>query len=101
MMTGNLSFQIEHHLYPDLPSNRYAEVAPKVQAVFEKYRLSYVSGSLPRQVGSAWKKVVKLALPNDFARQVVRRATSAPAAVAKTALEATPKAMPAREHLAA
>ncbi|MFI7744911.1 fatty acid desaturase family protein, partial [Kocuria rhizosphaericola] len=27
LMTGNLSFQIEHHLFPDLPSNRYAEVA--------------------------------------------------------------------------
>ena len=27
-MTGNLSHQIEHHLFPDLPSNRYAEVAP-------------------------------------------------------------------------
>ena len=28
VMTGNLSHQIEHHLYPDLPSNRYAEIAP-------------------------------------------------------------------------
>ena len=27
LMTGNLSHQIEHHLYPDLPSNRYAEIA--------------------------------------------------------------------------
>ena len=27
LMTGNLSHQIEHHLFPDLPSNRYAEVA--------------------------------------------------------------------------
>ena len=24
-------FQIEHHLFPDLPSNRYQEIAPKVQ----------------------------------------------------------------------
>ena len=24
IMTGNLGFQIEHHLFPDLPSNRYA-----------------------------------------------------------------------------
>ena len=38
-MTGNLSHQIEHHLFPDLPSNRYAEIAPKVQALFEKYGL--------------------------------------------------------------
>jgi NADPH-dependent stearoyl-CoA 9-desaturase len=65
-MTGNLSHQIEHHLYPDLPSNRYAEIAPQVQALFEKYGLTYTTGSLPRQVASAWKKVIRLSLPNDF-----------------------------------
>ncbi|WP_081287588.1 fatty acid desaturase family protein [Mycobacterium asiaticum] len=65
-MTGNLSFQIEHHLYPDLPSNRYQEIAPKVQELFDRYGLTYTTGSLPRQVGSAWKKVFRLSLPNDF-----------------------------------
>jgi NADPH-dependent stearoyl-CoA 9-desaturase len=65
-MTGNLSFQVEHHLFPDLPSNRYQEIAPQVRALFEKYGLTYVAGSLPRQVGSAWKKVFRLSLPNDF-----------------------------------
>ena len=65
-MTGNLSFQIEHHLFPDLPSNRYQEIAPKVQELFERYGLTYTSGSLPRQVASAWKKVFRLSLPNDF-----------------------------------
>ncbi|MFX0592325.1 fatty acid desaturase family protein [Melissospora conviva] len=64
IMTGNLSFQIEHHLFPDLPSNRYQEIAPQVQALFAKYGLKYTSGSLPRQVFSAWKKVVRLSLPN-------------------------------------
>ncbi|CAM5659833.1 hypothetical protein SCYAM73S_00879 [Streptomyces cyaneofuscatus] len=52
-MTGNLSHQIEHHLFPDLPSNRYAEVAVKVRALFEKYELEYVTGPLPKQVFSA------------------------------------------------
>ena len=59
-MTGNLSYQVEHHLFPDLPSNRYAEIAPQVQALFAKYGLTYTTGSLPRQVGSAWKKVFRL-----------------------------------------
>jgi linoleoyl-CoA desaturase len=68
-MTGNLSFQIEHHLYPDLPSNRYQEIAPKVQELFERYGLTYTTGSLPRQVASAWKKVFRLSLPNDFGRK--------------------------------
>jgi fatty acid desaturase len=75
-MTGNLSFQIEHHLFPDLPSNRYQEIAPQVQDLFRRYGLSYTTGSLPRQVGSAWKKVIRLSLPNDFGRKA--RATVLP-----------------------
>ena len=66
IMTGNLSHQIEHHLFPDLPSNRYGEIAPKVEALFEKYGLSYCSRPLPQQVYSAWHKVVRLSLPNGF-----------------------------------
>ena len=65
LMTGNLSHQVEHHLFPDLPSNRYAEIAPQVRDLFDKYDLPYVTGSLPRQVASAWKKVIRLSLPND------------------------------------
>ncbi|CAN5140178.1 MAG: fatty acid desaturase family protein [Nocardioides sp.] len=66
IMTGNLSFQIEHHLFPDLPSNRYQEVAPKVEALFEKYGLTYKTGPLLTQVGSAWHKVIRLSLPNGW-----------------------------------
>jgi linoleoyl-CoA desaturase len=68
-MSGNLSFQIEHHLFPDLPSNRYQEIAPKVQELFERYGLTYVSGPMVKQVASAWKKVFRLSLPNDFLRK--------------------------------
>jgi linoleoyl-CoA desaturase len=71
LMTGNLSFQVEHHLYPDLPSNRYQEIAPKVQEIFERYGLTYVSGSLPKQVASAWAKVFRLSLPNPSRRTAV------------------------------
>jgi NADPH-dependent stearoyl-CoA 9-desaturase len=73
IMTGNLSYQIEHHLYPDLPSNRYQQIAPQVQAIFEEYGLSYVVGPLPKQVVSAWSKVVRLSLPNGFTEDVKRR----------------------------
>ena len=65
-MSGNLSYQIEHHLFPDLPSNRYQEIAPKVQDLFARYGLRYTTGPLPVQVASAWRKVVRLSLPNDF-----------------------------------
>ena len=64
IMTGNLSHQIEHHLFPDMPSNRYGEIAPKIKDLFQRYGLSYTSGPLPLQVASAWAKVIRLSLPN-------------------------------------
>ena len=66
VMTGNLSHQVEHHLFPDLPSNRYAEIAPKVRALFDKYDLTYCTRPMPQQVYSAWHKVVRLSLPNGW-----------------------------------
>jgi linoleoyl-CoA desaturase len=73
LMSGNLSHQIEHHLFPDLPSNRYREIAPQVQEVFETYGLTYVARPLPQQVASAWHKVVRLSLPNGWLRETNRR----------------------------
>jgi linoleoyl-CoA desaturase len=81
LMTGNLSHQVEHHLFPDLPSNRYSEIAPKVQDLFDRYGLRYHSASLPRQVGSAWHKVLRLSLPNGWLAQTTP--ANAPAQVAK------------------
>ncbi|WP_109506712.1 fatty acid desaturase family protein [Nocardioides speluncae] len=66
IMSGNLSHQIEHHLFPDLPSNRYAQIAPKVKDLFEKYGLNYHTAPLPQQVYSAWHKVFRLSLPNGW-----------------------------------
>ncbi|MGZ6753149.1 MAG: fatty acid desaturase family protein [Nocardioides sp.] len=66
LMSGNLSHQIEHHLFPDLPSNRYAEIAPKVKDLFDKYGLTYHAAPFPKQVASAWHKVVRLSLPNGW-----------------------------------
>ncbi|WP_029434262.1 acyl-CoA desaturase [Blastococcus sp. URHD0036] len=66
LMTGNLSHQIEHHLFPDLPSNRYAEIAPQVKALFDEYGLNYHAAPLPKQVYSAWHKIFRLSLPNGW-----------------------------------
>lgn len=77
IMTGNLSHQIEHHIFPDLPSNRYAEIAPKVRALFDKYGLNYHTAPMPQQVASAWHKVLRLSLPNGFmASTTVKNAPS-------------------------
>jgi linoleoyl-CoA desaturase len=63
VMTGHLSYQIEHHLFPAVPSNRYAEIAPRVREVCERFGLPYTTGPLGRQYGSAVRKVLRFALP--------------------------------------
>ncbi|WP_305853307.1 acyl-CoA desaturase [Mycolicibacterium sp. YH-1] len=64
IMSGNLSFQIEHHLFPDIPAHRHAEIAPQVQDICERYGVPYNKGPLPRQFGTVIRKIFKLALPN-------------------------------------
>ena len=63
VLSGNLSHQIEHHLFPDLPANRYQEIAPEVEAICERYGLPYNSRGFTAQLGSTWKKIWRLALP--------------------------------------
>ncbi|WP_446226002.1 fatty acid desaturase family protein [Nocardia sp. IBHARD005] len=67
-MSGNLSHQIEHHLFPDLPSNRYAAIAVRVRELAEKYDLPYTTGSLPVQYFKSWRTILKLSLPNKYLR---------------------------------
>src|SRR6478752_1022456 len=73
LMSGNLSHQIEHHLFPDLPSRRYREIAPRVREVFHRYELKYHAAPLVKQVGSAWHKVVRLSLPNGWLTETTVR----------------------------
>ena len=63
ILAGNLSFQIEHHLFPDLPAHRYAEISTEVSEITERYRIPYNTGPLHRQFGSVVRKIGKLALP--------------------------------------
>ncbi|WP_405177975.1 fatty acid desaturase [Nocardia sp. NBC_01377] len=68
-MSGNLCYQIEHHLFPDLPSNRYAEVAVRVRELCDKYDLPYTTGSLGKQYLLAFRTIHKLALPDRFLKR--------------------------------
>jgi linoleoyl-CoA desaturase len=65
-MSGNLCYQIEHHLYPDLPSNRYAEIGVRIRQLCEKYDLPYTTGSLHRQYWQTFRTIAKLSLPDRF-----------------------------------
>lgn len=63
VLTGHLSHQIEHHLFPDLPAARYPEIAPRVRALCARYGQRYGTGRLGRQFGSVMHRLVVLALP--------------------------------------
>jgi linoleoyl-CoA desaturase len=63
VMSGSLGYQIEHHLFPDLPSNRYPEIAERVRALCEMYQLPYTIGPLHRQYGQVLRTILRLSLP--------------------------------------
>ncbi|HXU71704.1 MAG TPA: acyl-CoA desaturase [Polyangia bacterium] len=65
LMTGHLSHQIEHHLFPDLPAARYPEIAPRVRAICARYGLPYCTGSFARQLGSVARRLLRLSLPTS------------------------------------
>src|SRR6201997_5789878 len=63
ILSGNLSFQIEHHLFPDVPAHRHAEISVQVREICNRYGVPYNTGPLPRQFGTVVRKIVRLALP--------------------------------------
>jgi linoleoyl-CoA desaturase len=64
VMTGNLSHQIEHHFYPDIPANRYAAMAVDVKAICARYGQHYNTGSLPKQFGQVVWRILRHAFPS-------------------------------------
>jgi fatty acid desaturase len=68
VMAGNLSFQVEHHLFPDMPSSRYQQIAPRVREICEKYGLPYNTGPLRKQWGTVQRTLLRLAFPGGGPR---------------------------------
>jgi NADPH-dependent stearoyl-CoA 9-desaturase len=66
--SGNLGYQVEHHLFPDLPSTRYAEIAPQVKDICSRYGLPYNSGPLGQQLGMVQRTILRLAFPGSSSR---------------------------------
>jgi NADPH-dependent stearoyl-CoA 9-desaturase len=68
VVSGNLGYQVEHHLFPDMPSTRYAEIAPAVREICERYELPYNSGPFGRQLGTVQRTILRLAFPGGKPR---------------------------------
>jgi NADPH-dependent stearoyl-CoA 9-desaturase len=68
VISGNLGYQVEHHIYPDMPSTRYGEIAPRVREICEKYELPYNTGPFFKQFGMVQRTILRLALPGGKPR---------------------------------
>jgi linoleoyl-CoA desaturase len=66
--SGNLGYQVEHHLFPDMPSTRYAEIAPQVKDICERHGLPYNSGPFLEQLGMVQRTILRLAFPGGRPR---------------------------------
>jgi fatty acid desaturase len=64
ILAGNLSHQIEHHLFPDIPSRRYGEMAPEVKAICERYGQLYNTPPMASQFASVLARVWRYRKPN-------------------------------------
>ncbi len=69
ILSGNLSHQIEHHLFPTVPAHRYAEMSREVRAICRRYGQHYNTGSLPRQFGQVLWRIVRHSLPSTATAQ--------------------------------
>jgi fatty acid desaturase len=65
VLTGNLSYQIEHHLFPDIPARRYGAVSEDVHRLVEKYDLRYNTGRLSKQLWSVASQLHQLSKKPD------------------------------------
>jgi linoleoyl-CoA desaturase len=68
VISGNLGYQVEHHIYPDMPSTRYGEIAPRVREICQRYELPYNTGPFLQQLGMVQRTILRLAFPGGKPR---------------------------------
>lgn len=65
ILSGHLSCQIEHHLFPDVPAKHYPEMAKQVATTCKQFGIPYNTGSFPKQLFTVWKRIVKYSFPTN------------------------------------
>jgi fatty acid desaturase len=68
VISGNLGYQVEHHLFPDMPASRYSEIAPKIKDICERYELPYNTGRFSKQWFMVHRTIFRLAFPGGKPR---------------------------------
>jgi len=72
VLTGHLSHQIEHHLFPDIPAWRYPKMSVEVARICKEHGVPYNTGSFRQQFGSVLSALFRYsspAAPSDEARR--------------------------------
>lgn len=71
IMSGNLSHQIEHHLFPEVPAHRYAEMSVEMQEIAKRYGQNYNKASLVKQFSTVAARILRHSLPSKPAKSLV------------------------------
>ena len=66
---GALERQIEHHLFPTLPTNRLREISTEVREVCEAHGVEYRTGSWGRTLYQALAHIARLSRPLPHERR--------------------------------
>lgn len=83
-MHGFLNYQIEHHLWPDLPPRAYQRVQPKVKAVCEKHGVPYVQEPVSKRFGKLVDVIVgRATMKRSETRSKAARRAPQPAATSE------------------
>ncbi len=64
VLSGHLSYQIEHHLFPDIPAHRYPEMAVQVESICRELGIPYNTGSFNKQYRSVIRRILRHSLPS-------------------------------------
>lgn len=65
ILSGHLGYQIEHHLFPELPACRYAEISHDIRDICRKYGQRYNTGPFGSQVSQAFARILRHAVPSQ------------------------------------
>lgn len=88
ILSGHLSHQIEHHLFPDIPAHRYRKMSAEVRRICEKHKIPYNTGSFPAQLKSVMRALVRYAVPGAPSDEKRRASSIFEARAPEAALQA-------------
>ena len=72
ILTGHLSCQIEHHLFPNVPAYHYVEMSKQVKEVCDEYHIPYNTGSFFKQYWTVVRRIAKYSFPTKTERGLIK-----------------------------